>query len=130
MNEKLKPCPMCNHDDVFISIRSDPYTRYNPKKYYCVQCAKCGCRSLECDNEAQAVFDWNKIKRSEDKKRQDTISNFAKNYIKSCPFCGYEARVAKTEDCFYVVCNHCGSRTIECVSFIDAINIWNIRQGG
>lgn len=132
MNSKLKPCPECGNNDGYISIATDYHCVH---KIYSVCCANCSFHTVEFASENEAVENWNRTAINiKAEKRKKVFAYFARNYIKPCPFCGYEARVIEQEESgyknFYVLCNHCGCRTMNFASEFEAINIWNVRTGG
>lgn len=52
------------------------------------------------------------------------------NTLKSCPFCGGTANIAKGQIEFWIYCPHCGAQMEPCETEQEAIKAWNARTIG
>lgn len=114
---ELKPCPFCGG-----KAEMEVYTKYNGDNDCVVKCIKCGATvPIWHETEEEAARQWNN--------RFDVTDKIE---LKTCPFCGGEARMehfSEYDDEGYAVrCSECGIESPNCCSNEhEAAQWWNRR---
>ena len=123
-SDKLKPCPFCGSEHIFLNDQS-----YRDKSgmhdilYY--ECMDCGGRARCTSYISQAEKDWNR--------RVVWNRQGESDKLKSCPFCGNESIIFlnKYSDGIYKYvyyeCKDCGARSRCTTDVNEAEKDWNKR---